>query len=654
VSKFTVIIFLALFGMSSLLAACNSLPVPPPIDPAPITTTVTPDQDGGEIIQPILPTPTQVRETRLLKVCTGSEPDSLFPYGSISASTRSILQALYDGPLDYNGFSLAPVILEQIPNLENGEAFFEPLQVSAGDIIVDNSGNIGKLRQGTIYRPSGCKSPECALTFTGDGPVQIDSLVVRFRLLPGLKWSDGSAMTARDSEYAYHVAQSVYPAHRPEYVRITLSYRSMNDTTIEWRGLPGSQPPWYAETFFSPLPEHAWNGIPALELAASEVASRNPLGWGAYALEDWTAGESVLLAKNPHYFRADQELPYFDRLIFRFTDSAEEALQALRSGDCDLADEASLRNIGFAELQEMQSETSLSVYTTPGAGWEQILFGIDPLSEEQPAFFRSEQVRQAIAACIDREKIIDELYPGLTLVPHSLLLPDHPLYNHDVSHHPYDPEGASSLLTASGWIDHDNHPGTPRLAQGVPGVQDGTPFEFTYLVSDEAERERSASLVAAYLAECGIQANLSFEDPSRVYAGGPEGAVFGRQFDAVQLAWRAYSELPCTLYSSNEIPGPDAQASKGWGGANASGFSDQDFDQACNTSLSTLRNEPAFTNAYQQLQQVFSEQLPALPLYMHLRVAAARPDLCGLQLDPSNPSILWNLEELDYGDDCQP
>jgi peptide/nickel transport system substrate-binding protein len=654
VFKLITTLFLALVGLASLISACNSQPIPPTVNPAPVSTEVTPNPDGGDNPHPLDPTPTETVVERQLVICTGPEPSSLFPYGSLSASARSILQAIYDGPIEYNGFTLAPVIVEQIPSLENGQAFFETLQVMPGDNLVDNNGEIGSLREGTVYRPSGCRSAECAVIFSGAGPVQIDSLVVRFRLLPGLKWSDGSPLTARDSEYAYQVAQAVYPAYRPELVRLTHSYRSTDETTVEWRGLPGSQIPRYSETFFSPLPGHAWKGIPASELASSQAPGLNPLGWGSYRLDEWDSGVSVSLVKNPQYFRSDQELPHFDRLIFKFSVRSEEAIQALLLGECDLADEVALGDLSPSELQELQSKTGVAVYTEPGGGWEQILFGIAPLSEDRPAFFRSPQVRQAIAMCIDRERIINDLYPGLTIIPDSLLLPAHPLYTPEVVHYSYNPQATWELLTASGWVDHDNDPDTPRLAQGVAGIQDGTPFEFTYLASNEEERQTSAGMIVAQLADCGIRANLSIQDSSLLYASGPDGPVFGRQFDAVQLAWLTSSELPCSLYSSNEIPAPYPDSPKGWGGANATGFSDEEFDRACRTSLSTMASEPAYIDASQQVQRIFSEQVPALPLYLHVRVVAARSDLCGIQLDPSNANSLWNLEELDYGETCQP
>ena len=148
--------------------------------------------------------------------------------------------------------------------------------------------------------------------------------------------------------------------------------------------------------------------------------------------------------------------------------------------------------------------------------------------------------------------------------------------------------------------------------------------------------------------------NLDFAPANLVFTGGPQGPVFGRQFTAAQLAWIAYDELPCSLFTSLEIPGPYPDYGKGWGGANASGYSNQDFDRSCATIQSTLKTNPDFAEAYRQMQLILSEELPAIPLYLHFRAAAAQTNLCGFQLNPTGPHSLWNLEMLDIGDSCIP
>jgi peptide/nickel transport system substrate-binding protein len=654
VSKPKELFIAVLISLTYLLSACTHQDITPTINPGPGTITVSPELDP-EIDPTRTPsTPLPVQETRQLVICTGKEPETLFPYGSLPATTRSILQALYDGPSDMVAFSLKPIILDQIPSLENGAAFFESVIVSAGDVIVDNNGNLVKLEAGISYRPSGCTSPNCAVPFSGQDPVLIDSLVVRFQLLPNIHWSDGTPLTAEDSLYAYQVAQALYPAYRPQLVNITRSYQVIDQRTVEWKGLPGSQDPNYFDHFFPPLPEHIWGILTISELPESELASQTPIGWGPYRLEEWTSGEQITFSKNPHYFRASQGLPHFDRLIFRFTPDPQEAVQTLLKGDCDLVDEAALRGIKADEFVLLQSNQSIATWIEAGGAWEQILFGITSIDATRPTLFSSAKVRQAIASCVDRERISQEVYSGLAIVADTFILPDHPLYTSEAAQYGFNPQTASTLLTASGWLDHDSDTSTPRIASGIPGIPDGTIFEFTYLASDEDERQQVARIVQESLATCGVKVNLEFGAATQIYAGGPEGPIFGRQFDAAQLAWTVYSEVPCSLYTSAEIPGPYPDFPKGWGGANASGYSSPNFDQACATSLTTLTGSPDFTNAYRQLQLISAEELPVLPLYWHLRTTAARGDLCGYLLDPSNANSLWNLEQFDIGKSCPP
>ena len=91
-----------------------------------------------------------------------------------------------------------------------------------------------------------------------------------------------------------------------------------------------------------------------------------------------------------------------------------------------------------------------------------------------------------------------------------------------------------------------------------------------------------------------------------------------------------------------------------WVGVNISGYSNTTFDAACQAAQQSLPDEAAYTAAYRDTQTIFAEDLPAIPLYWRLRVAATRPDFCNFQLDPTATSALWNIEAFDYGEMCTP
>ena len=113
-------------------------------------------------------------------------------------------------------------------------------------------------------------------------------------------------------------------------------------------------------------------------------------------------------------------------------------------------------------------------------------------------------------------------------------------------------------------------------------------------------------------------------------------------------------QSPCTLFSTQEIPGPYPEFPQGWGGANLSGFSSPDFDRTCMRTVSAMPDQPENAAAHHLAQAIFTEELPALPLFMHLRQIAASTDLCGLDLNPSADSVLWNIESLTIGEGCAP
>ncbi|HLE15000.1 MAG TPA: ABC transporter substrate-binding protein, partial [Anaerolineales bacterium] len=430
------------------------------------------------------------------------------------------------------------------------------------------------------------------------------------------------------------------------------SYLALDEITLEWRGLPGYRESLYQDNFFTPLPEHAWGQLSAAELLSAEVSTRKPIGWGAYLIEEWTPGDHITLAVNPRYFRQAEGLPRFERLVYRFVNDASEGLQALLAGECDLLDEMAWSMAPVQELVALQNQGSLKIEYEPGVAWEQVAFGVQPGDPARLNLFALPETRQAVALCLDRQRIAESLYGDRAEVLHTYVSSSHSLFNPEVRQYSYDPQAAAALLDSIGWLDSDGDPLTPRVATGVLGLPDGTSFEFTYLTLPDEGRARAAEIAQADLAACGLQANPVFVERDELFAPGPQGPVFGRQFDLAQFAWVSSLEPPCNLYTSAEIPGPYPEFPKGWGGGNASGYSSAEFDQACQSARGEFWDQPGYAQAQQQAQLVFSQDLPALPLYAHLGLVVSRPDFCGLSLDSSAQSALWSLEVFDYGPAC--
>ena len=259
---------------SVLLSACST----PVIDVADATPTVVSPT-------PIVPTasPTPVPD-RSLVICVAYEPQTLYSYGSDNRSMWSILEAIYDGPIDTVGFESQPVILEKIPDVESGDAVLSEVELNAGDMVQDADGNVATLLEGTTVFPAGCMDESCAVTWDGESPLIMKQLSLTYKLLDDLKWSDGEPLTASDSEYAFLVANDPETPVNRYYLNRTLSYTAADETSVVWTGIPGFYTGQYGELFWSPFPQHAWKDLTATELLTDPVSTTKPLGWGPYQI----------------------------------------------------------------------------------------------------------------------------------------------------------------------------------------------------------------------------------------------------------------------------------------------------------------------------------------------------------------------------------
>jgi peptide/nickel transport system substrate-binding protein len=129
-----------------------------------------------------------------------------------------------------------------------------------------------------------------------------------------------------------------------------------------------------------------------------------------------------------------------------------------------------------------------------------------------------------------------------------------------------------------------------------------------------------------------------------MYAEWPEGVIFGRKFDLAEYAWLLPGKPRCELYITEQITENGVE-----GGINSTGYSNPEFDTTCDQAHRALYRVEALQR-HQMAQKLFSDDLPSLPLFFHLRIGVARPELIGFSIDPTHPSPLWNIESLDLYD----
>ena len=636
------------FLLSVTISACK-LPFLPS---KAATATAAPSETSA-------PIPTATPVPSKLTVCLGQEPNTLYPFGGPNAAARSVLASVNDGPIDMIGYEYQPVILTQLPSLENGDAQIIKTSIQVGTQVVDADGNLVLLAQGTRVRPAGCRGDDCIITYDGSSPLEMDQMVVNFRLRPDLTWADGTPLTSDDSVYAFTIASDPSSIANIFLIDRTQTYEATDPQTVQWWGKPGFIDPAYFTNFWTPAPKHLWSEFSIDKLSTIDIASRSPIGWGPYMIQEWTAGDHITLTKNPYYFRAAEGYPKFDTLSFRFIADPNTALSELVAGRCDIIDPTIRLDAQASLLQEMQVGEQAQAFFAPGMTIEWLGLGTTPASydngydtiyqKDRQDIFGDAHTRQGIAYCLDRQSVVDNVLLGRTTVPTTYVPVGHPVYDPNIDPITFDPSAGISLLEQAGWKDTDGKPETPRLAVAVKNVAAGTPLLLNYYTTTATQRRQVTDILSQSLAQCGIGLNVQYFSQNDLYAPGPDGFLFGRRFDLIEYAMGVNGiEPPCGWFTSSEIP----TASNSWIGTNVTGYKNKEYDAACRAAQLALPGEQAYIDTYRQTQVLFASELPAVPLYYRLRIAAARPGICHFDLDPTaNP--LWNIEAIGMGEACQ-
>jgi len=283
------------------------------------------------------------------------------------------------------------------------------------------------------------------------------------------------------------------------------------------------------------------------------------------------------------------------------------------------------------------------VVSAPGGEWEWLYFGIAPAAGYDGLVALAQtEVRQAIASCIDRQTIAEEITYGRGAVSEGFVPMSHPLYaGEDVRRWPYDPAAGRRLLDELGWRDADRD--GVREAEGIDGVADGEAFAVTLLTSSDSQSSlETARIVRAQLADCGIRVTVESRPGWELLAAGPSGPIYGRRFELAEMTMPFTDPPPCDRYLSSQIPQGGS-----WNASNVTGYASPDYDAACLAAARALPGTQEYERFHEQTQMLFSEDLPALPLFAWPRVALAKPSVRHFEMDPTSESELWLLETLD-------
>jgi peptide/nickel transport system substrate-binding protein len=163
----------------------------------------------------------------------------------------------------------------------------------------------------------------------------------------------------------------------------------------------------------------------------------HPNGTGPYMLEQWDRGSQLIMTRNPNYWGTPA---FAQTLVFRWSTEAAQRLVELQAGTVDGID-----NVGTDDFDTVRNDPNLQLIERPALN----IFYIG-LNNWYPPL-DNEQVRQALAMAIDKQRIVDNFYPAGSSVADQFLPPAIPGYAEGATWYDYDPQAARDLLAAAGF-----------------------------------------------------------------------------------------------------------------------------------------------------------------------------------------------------------
>ncbi|HEX8681931.1 MAG TPA: ABC transporter substrate-binding protein, partial [Ardenticatenaceae bacterium] len=545
-------------------AVTTDVATPPPV----LTPSSVPE--AAEVAAPTEAVEAPAEKT--MTICFASEPNTLL-WNESALITQAVLEAVQEPAVEAREYSYIPNLVEKLPSFLDGDATLQEVTIAEGDTFLDaDTDSVLTLTAGMTESFSlNQLEGEALYVEQWDGsPLTTVQQSAQWTFVEGLTWQDGTPVTSRDSVFAWEMARDPDYSGQDRYIaERTASYEALDEHTVRWTGLPGLSDPNYVINAWTPRPSHLYEGMMWAEITADEQANQAPLSYGPYTIDEWVLHQEIRLSPNPYHFRG---APPLDGVTIRFVDDTNQIIAMLASGECDMGLQDALFENSLPLVRGFEEQGLLRVEAVAGMTFEHLDFNLQPaegytgaaatLRDDQGSLlFQNVAFRRAIAHCMDREALIDQTTNGAAFVQHSYLTEEHPLYPGDeaISIYEFDPEAGRELLAGLGWEDTNG--------DGIVNDAAGTRLAFTIGTRQNPLREAVTQIVQAQLLEhCGIEVNTELLG-SEFFADGPEGPVFGRNYDVAEFAWLSGPEPPCNLYISTQIPNEE----HGWGASNNTG-----------------------------------------------------------------------------------
>jgi len=422
-----------------------------------------------------------------------------------------------------------------------------------------------------------------------------DLKTLTFKLRPGVKWSDGEPFTAADVVFTFNLLKNTPGLTGSGLTALNGpvdTFTAADDTTVVFTLKAVNTMVIYDIANQDIVPEHIWKDV----ADPAKYENNMPVGTGPFTeLVDFQT-QSYELDKNPYYWQEGK--PTFKGLrVTAYTGNEQEAA-AMVAGNIDWTGTV-LPNIDQAVIAKNSDMTY-----NPNPSGMTVLMHLNPTIKP----FDDPIVRKAMSMAINREQILTVAFNGKAELADVTGLSD--IYKDwkvaDVASlgdwTTYNKDNAAQMLEDAGY----------KLgSDGVRTKPDGTPMTFKLtMVMGFTDWISAGEIMVQNWKDIGVNVETNMIDPGAYFGSVPMG-----QYEIA--LWFGYTD-----------PTPYGQYMKMMGGATVvpwGTFTMVNFAHYGSPAADALLEQMAATtdkakqiDFAHQLQQIFAEEAPVIPLWSGL------------------------------------